>query len=468
MSTDDGEVSVRSHKRARRTEHSSAELRDDCPFLNTINRSALDFDLPPICSVTLVSHNVYACLVCGRFFRGRAPSSPAYVHALLDSHHLFINVASESVHCLPDDYIVSHPSLQDIKLALRPRFQQLELPDLDRYVVNIYLDGELLRTRGAVGLDTLHGSNSANVILQLFLRASPIRNALLVLDPHADPLHPVTLIAVRNALSQLCRKIWASHAFRSHISPHAFVQLFTRQASRQSFDARSDPMDVLAWLLNVTSAPKSKNMTVPSSIHEFHNLVKRIFLGEMAIQSKSKADSSQRTTQKKSTFWFLSLDLPPKPLFKHQSERDIVPQVALEKLLSKFNGRNQIHVVETGGSRSYQVLNAPPFLFLVIKRFTKSKFGIEKNPCVVHLPTDLLDVGRVWGTNDGQYRLIGTVSHEGSLEKGQFRVAILHEASNTWFDVSNVSVEQTVFHLVSLRDSYILLYERCSDLKINK
>lgn len=170
-------------------------------------------------------------------------------------HVKFINVTSETVHCLPDNYIVNHPSLQDIRYVLRPRFQPLDLPDLDRNVVTIYLDGDLLCIRGAVGLDTLHGSNSANVITQLFLRASPIRDALLVFDPHADPLHPVTLVAVCNALSQLYRKIWATHAFRSHISPHAFVQLLTRETSIPSFDANSNPLAVLAGLLNMTSAP---------------------------------------------------------------------------------------------------------------------------------------------------------------------------------------------------------------------
>lgn len=38
----------------------------ECPYLDTVNRQALDFDFEKCCSVTLSPHNCYACLVrCG-------------------------------------------------------------------------------------------------------------------------------------------------------------------------------------------------------------------------------------------------------------------------------------------------------------------------------------------------------------------------------------------------------------------
>jgi U4/U6.U5 tri-snRNP-associated protein 2 len=39
-------------------------------FLETINRSRLDFDFERVCSVSLSNLNVYACLVCGKYFQG--------------------------------------------------------------------------------------------------------------------------------------------------------------------------------------------------------------------------------------------------------------------------------------------------------------------------------------------------------------------------------------------------------------
>lgn len=42
----------------------------ECPYLDTIDRHRLDFDFEKICSVSLSKSNVYACLVCGRYFQG--------------------------------------------------------------------------------------------------------------------------------------------------------------------------------------------------------------------------------------------------------------------------------------------------------------------------------------------------------------------------------------------------------------
>ncbi|TPP60066.1 Ubiquitin specific protease 39 and snrnp assembly factor [Fasciola gigantica] len=40
-----------------------------CPYLDTINRHLLDFDFEKLCSVSLSHLNVYACLVCGKYFQ---------------------------------------------------------------------------------------------------------------------------------------------------------------------------------------------------------------------------------------------------------------------------------------------------------------------------------------------------------------------------------------------------------------
>lgn len=49
-----------------------ADRRHTCPYLDTIQRTMLDFDFEKVCSVTLSNLNVYACLVCGKFFQGKA------------------------------------------------------------------------------------------------------------------------------------------------------------------------------------------------------------------------------------------------------------------------------------------------------------------------------------------------------------------------------------------------------------
>ena len=62
-----------------------------CPYLDTVNRAALDFDMSPTCSVSLSRLNVYGCLVCGRFFQGRGRSTHAYTHALQAAHFVFVS-----------------------------------------------------------------------------------------------------------------------------------------------------------------------------------------------------------------------------------------------------------------------------------------------------------------------------------------------------------------------------------------
>jgi U4/U6.U5 tri-snRNP-associated protein 2 len=54
----------------------------DCPYLGTIKRHLIDFDLDQVCSVSLSNINVYGCLVCGRFFQGKGLSTPAYEHSI--------------------------------------------------------------------------------------------------------------------------------------------------------------------------------------------------------------------------------------------------------------------------------------------------------------------------------------------------------------------------------------------------
>lgn len=460
----DDEPFISPSNRKRYAKAKETKRRDDCPYLDTIDRSQLDFDAVPICSVSLVSHNVYVCLVCGRFFHGRAPSTPAFVHALHESHHVFLNLSTETFYCLPDDYEFCHPSLHDITAALHPRFAPKDLSDLDTTVLKLRLPDHSTRVRGVVGLDALHDTTAATVILQLVLRPTPIRNALLLHNPHADLFHPVRMVAIQNSLAQIAKAIWASHTFRPHVAPHVLMQILGRApGARAALESHpADPIPLLAWLLNTCAPPKFQKDVTPNT-KAFASLLKDSFSGSMEI--KTTHPETKSCELKVSPFWFLSLDLPPKPLFKHENDHDNVPQISLESLLSKFDGKTSSHVIQTGASRSFQVSQVPPYLFLAVRRFSKSNFGVQKNPSVVHLPSNHLDLARLWNNPSfGTYRLIAAVSHEGSLEKGQFRVAIHHDASHSWYDVTNVSVEPTLFQLISLTDTYILLYAKSSQM----
>jgi U4/U6.U5 tri-snRNP-associated protein 2 len=52
--------------------------------------------------VSLAALNVYACLTCGKYYQGRGKSTHAYTHALEADHHVFVNLHSQEIYCLPD------------------------------------------------------------------------------------------------------------------------------------------------------------------------------------------------------------------------------------------------------------------------------------------------------------------------------------------------------------------------------
>lgn len=62
-----------------------------------VNRRLLDFDFEKICSVTLSTLHIYACLSCGKYFQGRGEGTPAYMHALHHDHHVHLNLRTLKV-----------------------------------------------------------------------------------------------------------------------------------------------------------------------------------------------------------------------------------------------------------------------------------------------------------------------------------------------------------------------------------
>lgn len=57
---------------ARKREKLGTDVGPAGLFLDTVNRYMLDFDFEKLCSVSLSNLNVYACLVCGKYYQGNA------------------------------------------------------------------------------------------------------------------------------------------------------------------------------------------------------------------------------------------------------------------------------------------------------------------------------------------------------------------------------------------------------------
>jgi U4/U6.U5 tri-snRNP-associated protein 2 len=159
-----------------------------CPYIGTIQRHLLDFDFEKICPITLSNINIYACLVCGKYYQGRGKETCAYIHSLENDHHMFINLTDQKIYCLPDGYEVKDNSLLDIKYNLKPEFSDEMINNLD--VEPNYskaLDGTEY-IPGCIGLNNIKRTDYVNVVLQGLFRVTAFRDFMLKYDEASTDL----------------------------------------------------------------------------------------------------------------------------------------------------------------------------------------------------------------------------------------------------------------------------------------
>ncbi|XP_010765033.1 ubiquitin carboxyl-terminal hydrolase 39 [Notothenia coriiceps] len=197
-----------------------------CPYLDTINRSVLDFDFEKLCSISLSHINVYACLICGKYFQGRGLKSHAYTHSVQFTHHVFLNLHTLKFYCLPDNYEIIDSSLEDITYVLKPTFTKQHIGGLDK-------QGKLYRAYdgttylpGIVGLNNIKANDYANVVLQAFSNVPPLRNYFLEEENYMGIRRPpgdIMFLLVQR-FGELMRKLWNPRNFKAHVSPHEMLQ----------------------------------------------------------------------------------------------------------------------------------------------------------------------------------------------------------------------------------------------------
>ncbi|KAL2833437.1 cysteine proteinase [Aspergillus cavernicola] len=360
-------------------------------YLDTINRQILDFDFEKQCSVSLSNINVYACLVCGKYFQGRGPKSHAYFHALEVGHHVFINMGTKKVYVLPEGYEVKNKSLDDLKYVVDPYYAKEEVVKLDKEVQDAFdLSGKRYRP-GFVGMNNIKANDYLNVVAQSLAHVLPIRNYFLL---HEFPQPGTPQLVLR--FGTLVRKLWNPKAFRSHVSPHELLQeIALRSSKRFTLTQQSDPVDFLSWFLNnlhLALGGSRKPSKTPTSV------VHASFQGHLRIESQAITAHSDTqnarlvftesgTINSQTTpFLILTLDLPPTPLFQSANRESIIPQVPLTTLLNKYNG---LSASEKLAHRvRHRLLHPlPPYLMFHIKRFSKNRFVSERNPTIVTFPS---------------------------------------------------------------------------------
>lgn len=449
-------------------------------YLDTIDRNVLDFDFEKLCSVSLSNINVYACLVCGKYFQGRGPKSHAYFHALDEGHHVFINMQTQKVYVLPEGYEVTSKSLDDIKFVSDPRYTRDEVLELDRKPRRAFTYGAPGKeyAPGFVGMNNIKENDYLNVVVQALSHVAPLRNFLLLED-----------LSSRTELVRRCsilfRKIWNPRAFKNHVSPHELLQEIALLSNKRfTLTAQSDPVEFLSWFLNNLHLGLGGSKSKPGS-----SMVQRIFQGKLKVESQAitaKADANDRLRFEEaaevksdtSRFLLLTLDLPAAPLFQDELERNIIPQVPLTTVLSKYDGvKAQEHLAQRKRYRLVHPL--PPYLIFHIKRFSTNKFVSERNPTIVTFDVRTgLDMSPYVEPNPAEhatgepvmYDLVANVVHEAvrakedvgdtGEERKTWKVQLRDKARDEWVICQDLFVEQAQKELLYLGESYLQIWER--------
>ncbi|XAR69463.1 Ubiquitinyl hydrolase 1 [Bertholletia excelsa] len=443
--------------------HREIEVRKDCPYLDTVNRQVLDFDFEKFCSVSLSNLNVYACLVCGNLEAG---------------HHVYINLRTERVYCLPDGYEINDPSLDDIRHVLNPRFTREQVEELDRNKQwSRALDGSDYLP-GMVGLNNIKETDFVNVTIQSLMRVTPLRNFFLIPENYQHSKSPLV-----HRFGELTRKIWHARNF----NPHEFLQAVMK-ASKKRFriGAQSDPVEFMSWLLNTLHADLRSSKRSSSIIHQCFQgeleVIKEIHSRPFLEQKEngneqnngSIADGGTErdnvvTETSRMPFLMLGLDLPPPPLFTDVMEKNIIPQVPLFNILKKFDGELVTEVVRPRIARMrYHVTRLPQYLILHMRRFTKNNFFVEKNPTLVNFLVKNLELKDyiplpTLKQNEKlrpKYDLIANIVHDGKPGEGSYRVFVQRKSEELWYEMQDLHVSETLPQMVALSEAYMQIYEQ--------
>jgi len=447
----------------------------NCPYLDTINRTVLDFDFEKLCSVNLSNLNVYACLVCGKYFQGRGSTTHAYTHSLECDHHVFLNLSTLKFYCLPDNYEIIDSSLEDITYYLRPTFSPDQIALLDSGTVRSRaLDGRSYLP-GLVGLNNIKANDYVNVTLQLLCRVHPLRNFFLVEANTAGIDDPLI-----TTFGELVRKICSSRNFKSHVSPHEFLQAVSNASDKRFLIIQqSDPYDFVMWFINTLHQRLRKR---PKKGLPKTSIVEECFQGSLSISSRilpptdaqlkagetyDPDDPKYQETTSTKTFMILPLDVPPPPLFS-ADEAKIIPQIPLYELFNKFDGVTEKEYKSGDDlvAKKFQLTQLPPYLIVHIKRFTKNTFFVEKNPTVVNFPVRNLILRDYLAMADDdlrlmKYDLVANAVHEGlpGPGKGIYKSQVLHSGVGEWFEVQDLHVDDILPQMIPLSTSYIQIWQ---------
>ncbi|CAK9057649.1 U4/U6.U5 tri-snRNP-associated protein 2 (Inactive ubiquitin-specific peptidase 39) [Durusdinium trenchii] len=350
-------------------------------------------------------NNVYSCLVCGKYLKGRGNGTPVETHAVQAGHFVFINLEDARIYCVPDNYEVVDSSLRDIQSNLKPRLTEAEIRELSSGPAERRTD--TFNTQYVPGFSPMNDFGKGdyiNAVVLMLAHVPPLRDFFLRrTDADWGPSTPSTRVA--RLFGSLVCKLWNPRRMKAAVGAHELVEAVSaRSKKRFRGETQNDAKQFLVWLLHELHVGLGGTARAGSSI------VHECFQGEVSVQvevleraSKSEGAKVLSRQTKVVPALLFSLDLPDSPLFKaaggsrgEGGADDLrIPQIDLATALAKFDGQTPVDGVQGDNilRKRYRIVRLPPFVILHINRFVKNKYGLEKNATIVNLTLDRLDLG---------------------------------------------------------------------------
>uniref|UniRef100_A0A0N4ZCY4 ubiquitinyl hydrolase 1 n=1 Tax=Parastrongyloides trichosuri TaxID=131310 RepID=A0A0N4ZCY4_PARTI len=443
----------------------------ECPYLHTIKKSFLDFDLQRVCSVSGISRNVYVCLVCGKYLHGQEPFTPAWDHAFDENHRIFYSFRTSNFYCLPDRYKIIDTELENVRNEIDPKFDENLIKMIDLKDSTFKSLDKKICYPGFIGLKNLGYNNSFNVIVYGLAHVPKIRNYFLIADNYNNlnkyPFDSFGILAPM--FGKVVRKLWNSRSFKSYTTPYGLLEaVISCSSGKFQFNKEFNIFEFLEFFLNTLHLSLNGTLRTDSTI------IFSAFGGKMKEYSKiiSYADSTDHLTPENKVYEkeipFLTLDIP---IIMKKSEglaNNHVIDLSLTTLLEKSCGAKEEEYgsVQIRCSRRFELIKFPEYLIITYGKENKCK---GKHQFLIDFPITNMDFydyltktteKRVKYTT---YDLLCNVVHD----NGAYKIQLLHKTSGKWFEVKDIDVKEISPRCVPHTESCIQIWELNRERKKN-
>lgn len=402
-----------------------------------IHPENLHFDSEKYCSETMETNNIYACLNCGKFFKGRGPGTPAFKHSIQllksqstnpkdtisrsewihtassltigqdegsllklsshveehenhEEHNLFLNLKTGEFWKLPqNDLVLPNTTLMKRVLwNLHPSWKDPKEIDLELSKSTDWKD--ITNANYFPGSRVLLSSNHAiSMVISLLANAMEVRNYFLTDHESITNLkQPLTY-----QFGELVKFIWNHKSFRSHVSILPLLKEVEKLSrGRFKVKGKNSPVDAMVWMIH-TMESELKKSNLPSPFSFFGSL-------QIKTQIHTARGEHVKSLDRVTPFLFLTCDVPILTFKKDKFNRLIIPEVPLLSLLKKFDGET----ITMRPSKSmpgyvehstHHILKIPNYILIHLQRAPNEiTTGVisERSKAIVTFPTQKLDL----------------------------------------------------------------------------